>query len=111
MRSLFSFGASKEMSLAVAGSGHRPEMLRRKTLATNARIAIVASAVLMLPAIISLVMGMALPFVIAAMGLGVGMISLAMHQRGEFDQAAAVQVYAIMAIGLILTLADRQFAD
>lgn len=111
MRSLFSFGASKEMSQAVAGSGHRPEMLRRKTLATNARIAIVASAIFMLPAIICLVLGTALPFVIAAIGLAAGMISLAMHQRGQFEQAVAAQVYAIMAIGLILTLADGQLAD
>lgn len=111
MRSLFSFGASKEMSLAVAGSGHRPEMLRRKTLATNARIAIVVSAILMLPAIICLVLGTALPFVIAAIGLAAGMISLAMHQRAQFEQSVAAQVYAIMAIGLILTLADPHLAD
>ena len=111
MRSLFSFGASKEMSLAVAGSGHRPEMLRRKTLATNARIAIVAAAILMLPAVICLVFGTALPFVIAAVGLSSGMISLALHQRGQFEQAVAAQIYAILGIGLILTLADRQLAD
>ncbi len=111
MRSLFSFGASKEMSLAVAGSGHRPEMLRRKTLATNARMAIVASAILMLPTVICLVLGGALPFVIAAIGLAAGMISLALHQRGQFEQAVAAQVYAILGIGLILTLADRQLAD
>ena len=47
MRRLFSFGASKEMSLAVAGTGHRPEMLRRKTLANNARILILLSALAM----------------------------------------------------------------
>ena len=113
MRSLFSFGASKEMSLtaAVAGSGHRPEMLRRKTLATNARMAIVASVILMLPAIISLVLGSGLPFVIAAIGLASGMIALALHQRAQFEQAAAVQVYAMLGLGLILTLADRQLAD
>ncbi|HTM78880.1 MAG TPA: PAS domain-containing sensor histidine kinase, partial [Devosia sp.] len=108
---LFSFGASKEMSLAIAGSGHRPEMLRRKTLATNARLVIAASAILMLPAIICLVLGTALPFIIAAIGLASGMIALALHQRGQFEQAAAAQVYAILGIGLILTLADRQLAD
>jgi len=47
MRSLFSFVASKEMPLAVAGSGNRPEVLRRKTLANNSRIAIVTSALVM----------------------------------------------------------------
>lgn len=113
MRSLFSFGASKEMSLtaAVAGSGHRPEMLRRKTLAANARLAVVACAILMLPAIVSLVLGGALPFVIAAIGLASGMIALSLHQHGKFEQAAAVQVYTILGLGLILTLADSQLAD
>ena len=111
MRSLFSFGASKEIRLAVAGSGQRPEMLRRKTLATNARIVTAVSAVLMLPAMIALVLGAQLPFLIAAMGLASGMIALALHQRSQFDQAASVQVYAILSIGLILTLANPALAD
>ncbi|MEO8683490.1 MAG: PAS domain-containing sensor histidine kinase, partial [Devosia sp.] len=91
--------------------GHRPEMLRRKTLATNARMAIMVGAVLMLPAILCLIQGSALPFVIAAIGLSSGMVSLALHQRGQFEQAAAAQIYAILGIGLVLSLADRQLAD
>jgi two-component system, cell cycle sensor histidine kinase DivJ len=111
MLSLFSFGASKEMSLELAGSGHRPEMLRRKTLANNSRIIIATTALLMPLAIYGLVQGMALPFVIAAMALASGMGTLALHNRGHFEEAAAGQVYTILGMGLILTLADPALAD
>ena len=87
MRSLFSFGASKEMSLAISGSGHRPEMLRRKTLATNSRIALIACCALMPFAIYALVQGVALPFVLAAIGLVSAMVTLALHNRGQFEEA------------------------
>lgn len=110
MRSPFSFGASKEMSLAIAGTGHRPEMLRRNTVADNARIAILLSALLMPVAIYWLIAGAALPFVIAVTGLGAGMITLALHQRRQFEQAAAGQVYALFAVGVLLALADSKIA-
>lgn len=111
MRSLFSFGESKEMRLAIAGSGHRPEVLRRKTLANNARLAIAASGLLMPFAIYCLVTGTLLPFVLASLGLAGGMATLALHQHQLFDEAAAGQVITIMALGLLLTLADARFAD
>lgn len=111
MRSLFSFGESKEMRLAIAGSGHRPEVLRRKTLANNARLAIAASGLLMPFAIYCLVTGALLPFVLASMGLIGGMLTLSLHQRQLFDEAAAGQVITMMAMGLLLTLADARFGD
>jgi two-component system, cell cycle sensor histidine kinase DivJ len=111
MRSLFSFGASKEMSLAIAGTGHRPEMLRRKTLANNSRIAIVLSALMMPLAVYWLVTGAILPIVLAAIGLGSGMVTLALHQRQLFEKAAAGQVYTMLALGLLLTLADDRLGD
>ena len=111
MRSLFSFGASKEMSLAIAGTGHRPEMLRRKTLANNSRIAIALSALMMPLAVYWLVTGAILPFVLAAIGLGSGMVTLALHQRQLFEKAAAGQVYTMLALGLLLTLADDRLGD
>ena len=111
MRSLFSFGASKEISLAVAGTGNRPEMLRRKTLANNSRIAIVLSALMMPLAVYWLVMGAFLPLVLASIGLGSGMITLALHQRQQFEQAAAGQVYTMLVLGLLLTLADSNLGD
>jgi cell cycle sensor histidine kinase DivJ len=111
MRSLFSFGASKEMSLAIAGTGHRPEMLRRKTLANNSRIAIVLSALMMPLAVYWLVTGAILPFVLAAIGLGSGMVTLALHQRQLFERAAAGQVYTMLGLGLLLTLANDRLGD
>ncbi len=111
MRRLFSFGASKEMSLAVAGTGHRPEMLRRKTLANNSRILIGLGALAMPLAVYGLVTGAALPFVIAALGLAGGMVTLSLHQRKLFEEAAAGQVYTLLIMGCILTLADNRFGD
>ena len=111
MRSLFSFGASKEMSLAIAGTGHRPEMLRRKTLANNSRLTIALAALVMPFAIYWLVTGTALPFILAAIGLASGMITLSLHQRQQFEPAAAGQVYTMLVIGLLLTLADTRLGD
>ena len=111
MRSLFSFGASKEMPLIAAGSGHRPEVLRRKTLANNARILILLGALGMPMAVYWLVVGIPVPFALAAMALGAGMTALALHQRRLFEQAAATQVYAVLAVGCILTLADGRLGD
>lgn len=111
MRRLFSFGASKEMSLAVAGTGHRPEMLRRKTLANNARILIALSALAMPIAVYGLVTGAGLPLIIAALGLAGGMVTLSLHQRKLFEEAAAGQVYLLLLVGGILTLADVRFGD
>ena len=111
MRSLFSFGASKEMSLAIVGTGHRPEMLRRKTLGTNSRLIVLVSALAMPLAVYGLVTGALLPFFIAAIALGTGMTTLALHQHREFEQAAAGQVYAMLGLGLLLTLADQRLGD
>ena len=111
MRSLFSPSASKEMPLAVSGSGHRPEVLRRKTLASNARLLIVIAAVLMPFAVYCLVLGTAFPFILAVLGLAAGMMTLSLHQRRMFDEAAAGQAYTLLGLGLLLTLADGRLAD
>ncbi|MHA6691517.1 PAS domain-containing sensor histidine kinase [Devosia sp. A449] len=99
------------MSLAVAGGGHRPEMLRRKTLANNSRILILLGALCMPLAVYWLVTGSPVPFAIAAIGLAAGMTTLALHQRQLFEQAAAGQVYAMLVMGCILTLADSRLGD
>jgi len=111
MRRLFSFGASKEMSLAVAGTGHRPEMLRRKTLANNSRILILLGALAMPFAVYGLVTGALFPFAVAALGLAGGMVTLSLHQRKLFEEAAAGQVCILLALGCILTLADPRLGD
>ncbi|WP_332688445.1 PAS domain S-box protein, partial [Devosia sp.] len=97
--------------MAIAGGGHRPEMLRRKTLANNSRILILLSALCMPLAVYLLVIGSPFPFAMAALGLAAGMTTLALHQRKLFEQAAAGQVYALLLIGALLTLADQQLGD
>lgn len=111
MRSPFSFGASKEMPPAIAGAGSRPEVLRRKTLANNSRIVIAASLIMMPIAIYWLVGGTLLPFVIASIALLSGMTTLAMHQRQQFRHAVSGQVYTMLGLGLLLTLADPRYGD
>lgn len=111
MRSPFSFSASKEISQAVAGSGHRPEALRRQTIADNARIAIAISALAVPASVYFLVIGSALPFVMVMMSLASGMITLTLHNRRLYEQAAAGQVYTILLVGLLMTLADHQLGD
>ncbi|MDB5614082.1 MAG: sensor histidine kinase, partial [Devosia sp.] len=97
--------------MAAAGNGHRPEVLRRKTLANNSRLLILLSALAMPFAIYLLVTGSLLPFVIAALALTVGMVTLSLHQRQLFDLAAAGLVYAMLAIGCVLTLVDPRLGD
>ncbi|MCS6761820.1 MAG: PAS domain-containing protein [Candidatus Devosia symbiotica] len=97
--------------MAIAGSGHWLEMLRRKTLANNSRIAIAVSASLTPLAIYWLVTGTFLPFVLIAVALTSAMVTLALHQRRLFEQAAAGQVYTFLGLGLMLTLADSRIAD
>ncbi len=111
MRSLFSFGASREMPMAITGGGARPEMLRRKTLANNSRILILLSALCMPLAVYLSVTGAMLPLFTATLSLLAGMVTLSLHQRRLFEQAAAGQVCALLIIGALLTLADPRLGD
>ena len=108
MRSLFSFCASKEMSFTGAGANHRPELLRRKTLATSAQLAIIAAGLAMPFAVYGMVGGVVLPFIIASIALVGAMLSLALHQRQLFDEAATSQVFTLVTLGLVLSLASNQ---
>ncbi len=111
MRSLFSFGASKEISSAIAGSGNRPEMLRRQTLIDNARLIMGLSGLAMPFAMFALVTHDAVPFLLATLALASGMIALALHQRKLFDAAASTQVLSLLGLGLMLTLMDQRLVD
>ncbi|ODT81657.1 MAG: hypothetical protein ABS76_10895 [Pelagibacterium sp. SCN 64-44] len=111
MRSFKGFGASQEMGPTSAGAGNRPEMLRRKTIANNARLLIGIAALGLLPAIYLLMLGLTLPFLLACLLLAGGMIGLSMHHRGQFEAAAAGQVATLMAAGLVLTVADPRPGD
>ncbi len=104
LRSKLSGSASGEAS-------SRPEALRRRTLATNARVLLGASLVGSLFAIAGLFYGMLLPFVLAVIGMTVGTLSTALCNRGQFERAAAAQVYGMFAAGVVLALADPAIAD
>lgn len=111
MRSINASGPDRRPDPASDGAVHRPEVLRRRTIANNAHILAVASMLAMLPAVYFLVTGVTLPFLLAAMGLAGGMLSLALHHRGASDGAATTQVMTLMAIGLVLTIVDPRLGD
>lgn len=111
MASIVPFGALRASAPAKAVSA-RPETQRRKTIAVNAVVLIAAAALAMPIAIWLLVtQAAALPFVIATAGLAGGMVSLSLHQRQRFDEAALAQVATLMGAGLILTLLDLRLGD
>jgi cell cycle sensor histidine kinase DivJ len=111
MRSLFSFGASKETAPLSSGTGHRPEVLRRQTLATNARIIIALSGVLMPVSVYFAVIGSLLPLIIAGLALTTGMASLALHHNKMIEESATAQVLGTIVIGAALGIADPRFGD
>jgi len=86
-------------------------MLRRKTIANNARLLIILAAFGLVPAMYLLMSGGDVPFLLASLVLVGGMISLSMHRHGLPDAAAAGQVATLMASGLILTIADARLVD
>ncbi|HHY50584.1 MAG TPA: PAS domain S-box protein [Alphaproteobacteria bacterium] len=111
MRSLLSRLAGGGASTAARGGHGRPEALRRRAIATNAKL-IVLFAVGGLPvALYFLTQGLVLPFVLDVLGLAMGALSLALHGRGEYEHAAAMQVYGIMLTGLVLAVVDPAIAD
>jgi two-component system, cell cycle sensor histidine kinase DivJ len=92
-------------------AGGRPEILRRRTIATNARIIIFIASLGLPLALYWLMQGMALPFILDIMGLAVGVLSLALHNRGQYERSAATQVYGTLLTGSILSIVDPAIAD
>src|SRR5689334_19834263 len=115
MRSFFSHLFGKDMAMAGRtaegrdGSG-RPELLRRRTLAVNSKIVLAASAVALPAGLYALVHGAMLPFVLCIIGLTTGVLTLALHQRGQYERAAAGQVYGTLIAGFLLAMADPAIA-
>ncbi|MEO6396401.1 MAG: histidine kinase dimerization/phospho-acceptor domain-containing protein, partial [Devosia sp.] len=108
MRSLFSALFGPDLAPTARS---RPELLRRRTLAVNSRIFLVASAVSVPAALHFLLHGQVLPIILAISGLAAGVLTLALHRRGLYERAAAGQVYATLLIGLLLTAADPSIVD
>lgn len=111
MRSLLSFGASKEDIPTSGAPGARPEILRRKTLALNSRLVVIASGIGLPFALYGLFQGLMLPFLVVMLTLAGGMVTLALHQRGEYDMAAAGQVTTIVLLGLVLSVVNPAVVD
>lgn len=116
MRSLVSRLSGKGMGPArVADAGRdgqgRPELLRRHTLASNAHIAIAAAALGLPFGLFDLLQSSMLTFVICIVGLTAGVLTLALHQRGQFERAAAGQAYTMLLVGFVLALSDPAIAD
>ena len=111
MRSVFSAVKGGGRPSPVRDPAGRPEVLRRRTLAANARIIIVASALALPVAFYFLAKGMVLPFALGMIGLGIGFLTLGLHHRGRYEQAASGQVYGIVIVGLLLAVVDPAIAD
>jgi cell cycle sensor histidine kinase DivJ len=108
MRSLFSALFGEDRSRQVRG---RPELLRRRTLAINARTILFAGAIGAPGAIWFLLHAQLLPLVLVMVGMTTGVLTLALHHRGHYERAAAGQVYATLLSGLLLTSADPAIVD
>ena len=111
MRSLFRMLAGRRAPEPSRETYGRPEALRRKTLATNSRIMLAASAIGTPFALHALSQGMLLPFVLGVLGLAIGFITLALHHRGQYESAAAGQVYGFVATGALLAVVEPAIAD
>jgi cell cycle sensor histidine kinase DivJ len=111
MRSLLSFAVRKETTQPSAGSGGRPEALRRKALATNSHLVLAASFLGAPFALFGLIHGIAMPLALVAIGLALGFLSLALHQRGQYDKAAGTHVYGTILAGFLLTMTDPAIPD
>ncbi len=111
MRGLRSWLEGKWRQRLSSNPGGRPEAIRRKAIATNASIVLAVSLVGLPGALYLLVQGIVLPFIIATIGTAAGMMAVTLSQRGQFERAAATQVYATLMIGFLLTVADPGMVD
>jgi len=111
MRSLKFFGARTGGDKALAGAGGRSETLRRQTIANNARILVGAALLAMPPTVYWMVSGLALPFLVASIVLGGGMIALSLAERQRPDAAATAEVATLMVTGLVMTVLEPRLGD
>jgi cell cycle sensor histidine kinase DivJ len=89
----------------------RPEAVRRETLAINGRLMLATGAIAAPLAIYLLIHGQVLPIMLAATALLGGLLSAAFHRAGQFERTVAAQIYATLAVGLMLASADPSAID
>ncbi|GHA29487.1 hypothetical protein GCM10007989_26350 [Devosia pacifica] len=111
MRSLFSFGASREIARAANGTGKRPELLRREAIAETAAMMALVSALAMPFAIYVLTDALALPFIICSVGLVAGAVATIFVRADHVDDALRCELGAIMLVGGLMALANPAAAD
>lgn len=112
MRSLMSWLTGGGTTMSSREASNRPETLRRRTLGTNSRI-IIGVSIIGLPVALWLYVsaGMLLPFVLDILGLTIGFLTLGLHHRGQYERAAAGQVYGTLLTGLLLAIVDPAITD
>ena len=111
MRSLWQWLNDALRTNPVRGAGGRPDVLRRQSIATSARWILAAGMAGLPAALYALTHILLLPFILAVIAVAAGMLGLALCQRGQYERAAATQVYATLLAGLLLTVADPAIAD
>lgn len=89
----------------------RPDAMRRRLIAADARLILIASA-LAAPFVVSAgLSGFILPAMLMVIGAATGFGALMLHRHGHIDGAADMQVAGALAAALSLTLADPALAD
>ncbi|HVW93799.1 MAG TPA: PAS domain-containing sensor histidine kinase [Devosia sp.] len=114
MRSLQSLRQAWVRAFASGATGQPPRRsneLRRATLLANARILLLAALLLAPAAVFVALHAGPLAPAIAVLAFGTGCASIAFARAGEELRAAELQVYALLVVGLLLTLADPAPAD
>jgi len=113
MRSFFSqlFGRDGVGSGLRGRSHARPEQLRRKVLDTNARVIIAASLIGLPAGLHGLLQGQQLTFAVCILALAAGTLSLLLHSQNQHGRSATAQVFGLLGIGGLLSIADPQTAD
>jgi len=89
----------------------RSDALRLTTMTANSRIVIIAAIVLMPFALYHSIHGLILPIAVAGIALVAGFATTMLQHRGRYDAADAAQIYAIFAVGAVLTMSNPNVAD
>lgn len=111
MRSLWSKVRAFWAAEGGRASPSRPEALRRHAIANIARLVTLICIAGMPAAVFGVVQHMLLPFMVGSVGVVVGIMSVILCHRGQYERAAAAQVYSTLLVGGLLTVADPGLVD
>lgn len=111
MRSLLSFMRFWDASAPVSASHSRPDAMRRRLVAIDARVLLIAGAMSAPVVLYALNQGTVLPFMLLVVALATGVSALAFHQRDQVAAAVDSHVAGMLAAGLLMTLAEPALVD